>query len=286
MSNIHEIRIDSHKLEKYPEALYQPEGVLQPIYGFEGFDENALTRYETDGVIAIEQAFNAAEVESMINGLSNLVMGCYPEFEHLEYESEAKDKIDGLSAVDRQDYVRKLMYFCSTEKKLAEIAYSDQVVGLARKILGAEPDMFQDMALFKPPNIGREKPWHQDHAYFNLPEGTPVVGFWIALDDATLENGCMHFITGAHHDGPVAHFNRRDWQICDTDVIGRRCMAGPVKSGGCLVFNGLVPHGTPQNMSPKRRRALQFHYCPAGISRISTEERIKLFGEEGRDVSC
>lgn len=244
-----------------------------------------LDRYKTEGVIAIEQAFNPSEIENMLSGLTNLVMGRYPEFDQLEYESEAKDKINSLTSEDRQDYVRKLMYFCSAEKKLAEIAYSDRVLNLARNILGAEPDMFQDMALFKPPNIGREKPWHQDHAYFNLPEGTPVVGFWIALDDATLENGCMHFILGAHQNGPVAHFNRRDWQICDTEVIGRRCIAGPVKSGGCLVFNGLVPHGTPQNMSPTRRRALQFHYCPAGIRRISTEERIKLFGEEGRDVS-
>jgi ectoine hydroxylase-related dioxygenase (phytanoyl-CoA dioxygenase family) len=64
-----------------------------------------------------------------------------------------------------------------------------------------------------------ETPWHQDHAYFNLPEGTPVVGVWIALDDATPENGCMHFIPGGHREGPIAHFNRRDWQICDEEIL-------------------------------------------------------------------
>ena len=56
------------------------------------------------------------------------------------------------------------------------------------------------MALLKPPR-GREKPWHQDHAYFNLPLDTPIVGVWIALDEATPENGCMHVIPGSHREG-------------------------------------------------------------------------------------
>ena len=49
---------------------------------------------------------------------------------------------------------------------------------------------------------GREKPWHQDKAFFEIDVTSPVVGVWIALDEATPDNGCMHVIPGSHLEGP------------------------------------------------------------------------------------
>src|SRR5262249_652002 len=134
--------------------------------------------------------------------------------------------------------------------------------------------------------VGREKPWHQDMAYFSLPPGTPVVGVWIALDEATVENGCMHVLAGGHRSGPRPHFQRRDWQICDTEMQDMKAVAVPLPPGGCLFFDGLLPHGTPHNHSPLRRRALQFHYQPANTPTLSREERLALFGGEERGLSC
>ena len=151
--------------------------------------------------------------------------------------------------------------------------------------------MFQDMALIKPPSIGREKPWHQDCAYFDVPPHSAIVGVWIALDEAGLDNGCMRILDGGHREGPQIHFERRDWQICDTDVetlhtSQHPIVAVPLKPGGCMFFSGLLPHGTPHNTSDKRRRALQFHYRPASTETIPTEERLAVFGSEGKDVTC
>jgi len=53
-----------------------------------------------------------------------------------------------------------------------------------------------------------------------------------------------------------------------------------------LLFDGLLPHGTPCNASANRRRGLQFHYAPAGITTTNAEERMKHFGNEGKNVSC
>ena len=142
------------------------------------------------------------------------------------------------------------------------------------------------MALLKPPHIGREKPWHQDHAYFDLPIGTRIAGAWVALDEATIENCCMHVLPGGHIAGPRPHFSGRDWQLCDTEIIRQQCAAIPLKPGGVLLFDALLPHGTPVNRSGQRRRALQFHYAPNGVGRTSAEERMAVFGSEGRNVSC
>ena len=150
---------------------------------------------------------------------------------------------------------------------------------------GATPELFQDMALLKPPG-GREKPWHQDMAYFNVPIDATVVGVWIALDQATPANGAMHILPGSHHQGPQLHFSRRDWQICDTEAPRGSDVVVPLPPGGVLLWHGLTLHSSPDNETPHSRRALQFHYRPAAVSAISTEERMRHYGGEVRGAEC
>ena len=136
------------------------------------------------------------------------------------------------------------------------------------------PYSFRTWDLIKPPHIGREKPWHQDCAYFNYPVGTTVVGVWIAIDAATEENGCLHIIPGSHREGPTPHFRRRDWQICDTEVAVPKNVTVPFDPGGCLFWHGMTHHGSPTNRSTHRRRALQYHYRPESTVEMTAKERL------------
>jgi phytanoyl-CoA hydroxylase len=266
-------------------ALYAHAGLAEGVAAFDDLDEAAIARYHEQGFLAIGQGFTPAEVGAALDGLTDLLMDAYPGFKGIQYERGARARLASMSLEERQDAVRKLMWFVPVEARLAALAHHPRLLAAVRRILGAEPELFQDMALLKPPH-GREKPWHQDHAYFNFPQGTPVVGVWIALDEATPENGCMRMIPGSHREGPVVHFQRRDWQICDTDIFGREIVAVPLKPGGLLLFDGLCQHGTPYNPTAERRRAVQFHYAPAGVGRAGDAERLAVFGSEGKDVEC
>ncbi|MFF2847565.1 phytanoyl-CoA dioxygenase family protein [Streptomyces sp. NPDC058001] len=169
---------------------------------------------------------------------------------------------EGRDRDELMDGVSKLQSFCAHEPRLAELARHPAILATVARFLDAEPVLLQDMALLKPPGGGREKPWHQDKAFFDIPLGTPVVGVWIALDEATIGNGCMHLLPGTHAEGPVVHFARRDFQICDTQVQTHRDTAVPLPPGGALFFDGLLHHGTPPNLTSTRRRAVQLHYVP------------------------
>ena len=160
------------------------------------------------------------------------------------------------------------------------------LVVLAKLMGGRVPKPSQIMTLLKPARGGREKPWHQDHAYFNVGIDEPVVGVWIALDEATVANGCMHLLDGGHKLGPIHHWKRRDWQICDSEVMGKPSVAAPLPPGGALFFGSLLPHGTPTNHSPHSRRSMQFHYAPANSQAITNEDRMAIFGAGGKDVTC
>jgi phytanoyl-CoA hydroxylase len=178
------------------------------------------------------------------------------------------------------------MWFVNYDARLKALSEHPQLLSLLTRLMGEAPVLFQDMALLKPPRIGREKPWHQDHAYFNYPLETVIIGVWIALDEATTENGCMMIVPGSHRRGPVVHFKRRDWQICDTHVDNSGALAAPLQPGGCLLFHSLIHHGTPTNNSPQRRRAVQYHYRPQSLEPSAQEQRLAIFGSEGKDVTC
>ncbi|MBS1725908.1 MAG: phytanoyl-CoA dioxygenase family protein [Armatimonadetes bacterium] len=279
--------IDSIASVPYDSALYAPEALITPIPTLDDFNESMLDQYRELGFVSVGQAFSPEKIDAARTAIVDLVNAPVAEGMELQFESEAKDIIDTLKPEEKQDYVRKFMWFSHLNQATMDLMYDPELIRVVEMLLGGECEMFQDMALLKPPGIGREKPWHQDHAYFNIPEGTKVVGVWIALDDTYPENGCMHFMPGGHKAGPVRHWNRRDWQICDSDVLGQTGqVATPLPTGGCLIFDGLTPHGTPTNKSQARRRALQYHYVLKGTPRISTEERINLFGTGGENATC
>jgi len=279
-------QIDEHSELDYPPSLYQPTQLVEPIDGLDAITDAHVEQYRQLGFLSVADAFTPDETEDARAGLRDLIMGRNPSFDSIQFEAAAATKLDELTLEQREAAVRKLMKFGAFDERLGALVNHPVMLGVVRRLMrDRTPRCFQEMALLKPPH-GREKPWHQDHAYFNLKMGEPVVGVWIALDEATPENGCMHVIPGSHRDGPVVHFKRRDWQICDTQVRTDEVVACPLKPGGLMLFDGLLQHGTPRNPTNQRRRALQFHYCPEDAQWTDVDDRLAIFGEEGKDVAC
>jgi phytanoyl-CoA hydroxylase len=286
IQNAEHLVVDTESPEEHAPELYAATGIAEPIDSLDAFDYDALRRYTQDGYLAVENAFDPAEVQEALSGLDDLVMGRREGYDGISFEAKSRELLPTLTLENRLDAVRKFWKFTEYEPRLKAIAEHPKLMGVLRRILLETPRMFQDMALVKPPKIGREKPWHQDHAYFDFPLGTRIVGVWIALDEATLENGCMRVLSGAHREGPRLHFKKRDWQICDAEMAGCRPIAVPLRPGGLMLFDGLLPHGTPTNFSSARRRALQFHYHNESATRGTLEERLSIFGSEGKNVTC
>ena len=277
-------------IEMHNPGLYARRAVVQGVSGgFAAVTDAHLEQYRELGFLSIKDAFSPDEVRDALAGLLDLIAGKRPDFKDIQFEASVRGKLDTLTLDQRQDAVRKLMWFTPHEPRLNAMAQHLGLLALVGRVLNQPADaplkMFQDMALLKPPRLGREKPWHQDKAYFNIDSREQVVGVWIALDAATLDNGCMHLMPQLPRQ-PITHFQRRDWQVCDTEILGETCVAAPLKPGGMLLFDGLLVHGTPHNTSDQRRRAVQFHYHAQRYGSVPNEARMELFGSEGKDVEC
>ena len=163
----------------------------------------------------------------------------------------------------------------------------ERVKGFLERLIGQEVILKNSMALAKPPFIGSEKPWHQDNAYFDYLPLELLGTVWIAVDDATLENGCMHVLPGQHRRGPLRHYHSTDCEIVPDRIDPALAVPVPLAAGGIMFFSAMLPHQTPPNLSCARRRALQFQFRGVGTHKVSKEEYGKVFAEpDGTPATC
>jgi phytanoyl-CoA hydroxylase len=135
---------------------------------------------------------------------------------------------------------------------------------VARAVGLVEPQLWQSMYIFKQPGIGGEVGWHQDATFF---DSTPitVTTFWFALEDATLENGCLWVEVGGQR-GPLRERFVRSGDVVTMEKLdatpwpdSRTAMPLEVKAGTLVVFHGLLPHYSAPNRSAHSRHAYTLH---------------------------
>lgn len=126
------------------------------------------------------------------------------------------------------------------------------------------PQIWQSMYIFKQPRIGGEVGWHQDGSFFYT-EPMSVITFWFAVDDATLENGCLWVEPGGHK-GPLRERFTLEAGQTQMSVIDE--MSWPdqetavpleVKAGTLICFHGRLPHYSAENISDRARHATTLH---------------------------
>ena len=278
--------LDEYGITAPPAGLYDyTQQVRAGIDGFSAVSDADIDAFHALGFMAVHNAIDEAAIEAGRAGVRNLILR--RDLDNIMVEAAIGERFERLPDDARLDSVRKLMPIIDFDQRLNALSQLPDLTAVLARIMGEPPALSQDMAMLKPPRIGREKPWHQDMAYFNFPTDTTIVGAWIALDEALPENGCMMVIPGSHREGPMLHWTRRDWQICDSDVQLGKITAVPLPPGGCLLFHCLLHHGTPQTRSDRRRWALQFHYRPRSAAPLPDSDlRLHVFGSDGKDASC
>lgn len=130
----------------------------------------------------------------------------------------------------------------------------------------AAPVLWQTMYIFKQPRIGGEVQWHQDASYL-MTDPPSVTGIWVAIEDATRDNGCLWVQPGGHRS-PLREIFEVDWQsgkgqLRNLDSTpwpeNENARALEVPAGSVVLFNDHLPHYSSQNLSPNSRHAFTMH---------------------------
>lgn len=133
--------------------------------------------------------------------------------------------------------------------------------------------IWHDQFLYKPPVIGGPTGWHQDHPAWPIIQPADLVSAWIALDDATIENGAMWMVPGSHKWGDQSKYIKSTSEFRpyhsqpELLPIGAEIVAEPfeIKKGQVGYHHCLTWHGGSNNQTDTKRRAIAVHYMPEHI---------------------
>jgi ectoine hydroxylase-related dioxygenase (phytanoyl-CoA dioxygenase family) len=128
--------------------------------------------------------------------------------------------------------------------------------------------VWHDQTLIKEP-WGNPTGWHLDNPYWSF-SSRHAISIWIALDDATLENGCLFFLPGTHKlatfDNSGIGPNMNALFKVYPQWVAMKSVAAPMKAGSCSFHNGLTAHGATANMTQGYRRAMTCAFMPDGAT--------------------
>ncbi|PHS00443.1 MAG: phytanoyl-CoA dioxygenase family protein [Blastopirellula sp.] len=154
--------------------------------------------------------------------------------------------------------------------RVFDLLTDPRIVSLVTDLLGENVIGWGSHFFCKMPGDGKAVAWHQDASYWPLTPSKAVT-VWLAIDDADLENGCMRFIEGSHHQG---HLTYRPSDSGEHNVLNQTIenpeqygtvVDDPLKAGQLSIHSDLLLHGSEANNSTRRRCALTLRYCAADV---------------------
>lgn len=214
-----------------------------------------VSRFFHQGFLALEELTtldDLAHVRELLDGLFARFRELPPD---LAFDLGNQKNHDGTQVTPQINVATRF------EPRLLETQVFRNAQTVAKQLLGEQARFSFDHAIYKPPRLGKEVPWHQDLAYGRNPDHVVFnANFWVPLQEATLENGCMQFIPYSHWGNLLPHrpvggdpkvHTLEAWPPIDS----RAAVACPLKPGGATIQHGKTLHFTAPNNSDKPRRA-------------------------------
>jgi phytanoyl-CoA hydroxylase len=176
---------------------------------------------------------------------------------------------DGTLKYEKERSINKIGHALhDLDPTFDQFSRDPKIAELARIIGFASPLLLQSMYIFKQPNIGGEVTCHQDSTFLYT-EPVDIVGLWFALEDATVENGCLWAIPGGHRSGLKSRWVRTaesgmKFEVSDeTPWPHDKLVPLEVSKGSLILLHGLLPHCSFENRSTRSRHAYTLHLIGA-----------------------
>jgi len=217
-----------------------------------------MALYRHLGHITVPGLFDADHTEALIDDIQawgEAFLADLPAAQRAWY-------IDG--GVKARAVLRKLDNPHHHRESMRRLACAAPLVAIVEALIGTGVSVYFSQVFFKPPEGGGPKPAHQDNFYFGPTDPEGVVTAWVALDDATLDNGCLYFGDGTNRGPVYAHEAPRDEPYnlqLPAALLARQPMTpAPVLRGGVSFHHGNTFHQSGPNHSTRWRRACALHY--------------------------
>ncbi|MDJ1431536.1 phytanoyl-CoA dioxygenase family protein [Halostagnicola sp. A-GB9-2] len=228
--------------------------------------DEQFEQYQAEGYVVVEDVLADETIDRVRERLREYTHG---DREPETFGKQLEPAVErGEVDVDEPgDAVRKMegLGMVEEDEVFEEVARDETIVSINEHLLGEHLKLLRSAAMLKPPHVGSEKSFHQDAAYYPI-RPMDHVTVWIAVDEATLENGCMSVVPGEHTEGIITH----ETDEYETDIViggeeydDEDLVKLPMEPGDALFQHCLLPHYTEPNTTDSPRRALIMSYMDA-----------------------
>jgi Phytanoyl-CoA dioxygenase (PhyH) len=228
--------------------------------------------FNENGYLAGVKMLNDEQVDFLRKDLVDLADPAYPG-NSLFYEYNSNE------STDPQTILFHALGGWRITPAFHDVLWNPAFVMAASQLLGDKPVRFwHDQLFYKPAKKGGVVAWHQDYSYWTRTKPISHITCWTALDDATIENGCLHYIAGSHRWGllpkPVIAgelHGIKDFLNDEQKKMFEHPWPAPVKAGEAIFHHSLTLHGSGENKSEQPRRAFVVNAFVDGVISDSNE---------------
>jgi phytanoyl-CoA hydroxylase len=209
-------------------------------------------QYDELGFFVIEDAFDAATLRDVDAAIAP------GEAKVRAFLDDLPDGRFGVAGNDTQTIAPHLVV---RSQYLRDFCAHPVLAGICRDLIGPDVRLYWDQSVYKQPRSVEPVLWHQDNGYTYV-EPQSYVTCWIAITDATPDNGCVMVMPGVHRSGTLLHHETAIGFECWGDEATATQV--PVQAGSVVVFTSLTPHSTGRNTTDAVRKAYIVQYAPDG----------------------
>lgn len=230
---------------------------------------NQVESFRKDGFVVIEDFLSPEELDFWREAVSEAIS--QRDGRKMPNKDIKTGEDDGINK--DSDYYAKvfdqLINLWQTNDKVRQIMLDERIGKMVSTLAGSSGTrIWHDQALIKRP-WANPTSWHLDTPFWSFSDRR-ALSIWVALDDATLENGCLYFIPGSFHqtgfENPGIGKNMDAIFDFYPAFKSSKSIAAPMKAGSCSFHNGLTIHGAGANMTNGYRRAMTCAYMPDGAT--------------------
>lgn len=194
---------------------------------------------------------------------------------------DASEFRSDLSGSDNpaQEKITQIMVPSKLVPELLEKPIHKRVLQIARQLLGDDIELDFDMLINKAPHTNTITPWHQDAAYWIDMPDKRAVSCWMAIDKATLDNGCMWYTPKSHLEPTLAHIQTGNKGALQCDGSEENSVYIELDPGSCVLHHGNTLHYSRGNSTGTHRRAFITNFRPKAMIDLERSQGYDHTGE-------
>lgn len=214
-----------------------------------------------NGYFILENLFSAEDMAALAERI---------EAFQRKHEEDIRAK-GGTEGISRANEISFTAFLAEQDDAIAAFTKRPEFVAITTQLLGEDIDLYWNQSVFKAPEGAKEFPWHQDDGYTPV-DPSPYLTLWLALNDATVENGCIHVLPGSHKNGLAPHVQTPIGLVCYSSEEPNQGVPVPLKAGSIAVFLSLTYHKSGVNRSKGYRKAYIIQYSLSPLRNLRTGE--------------